>query len=240
VLVVEDDAAVAEVLCEFLAAAGCSTVTVHSGLDALRQAHARTFPVALVDVSLGAEPDGIETADWLRRLFGVRVVFVTGGAGQALLTKVSEACPFAYLVKPVERQQLVSVVTLALNPAQDAQQGRTTSDELRFLRDKIDQVARAVDEGRPAGTMDPRRTAPLPIGLRELSGREWQIIRDLTITPTVQAVAAKRKLSVHTVQNHLKSIFRKLEVHSMAELLSLVLRTADSSTGSPIPHDRRG
>ena len=64
----------------------------------------------------------------------------------------------------------------------------------------------------------------MPPGFAELSGREWQIIRDFIDTPSAQAVALKRQRSRHTVHNHLKSIFRKLQVHSVAELLSLMIR----------------
>lgn len=61
-------------------------------------------------------------------------------------------------------------------------------------------------------------------GLTELSGREWQVMRELLYMPSTRAVAEKLHLSPHTVHNHTKAIFKKMRLHSLAELLSLMIR----------------
>lgn len=65
-----------------------------------------------------------------------------------------------------------------------------------------------------------------PAGFERLTEREWQIMRDLIDTPSVYAVAEKRQRSCHTVHNQLRSIYRKLGVHSIQELLGLMLRVS--------------
>lgn len=55
----------------------------------------------------------------------------------------------------------------------------------------------------------------------ELSRREREVIELLLGGHRVVTIADELCLSPHTVRNHLKSIFRKLSVHSQAELVDL-------------------
>ncbi|WP_291984003.1 helix-turn-helix transcriptional regulator [Luteitalea sp.] len=92
-----------------------------------------------------------------------------------------------------------------------------------YLTRKLDQIRNVLEEIDLTRRLHAKRGNRLPSGVEELSSREWQIMRDLVVFPRVGAIAERRNLSAHTVQNHLKAIFRKLEVHSTAELLSLLL-----------------
>jgi len=56
-------------------------------------------------------------------------------------------------------------------------------------------------------------------GLDTLSPREYEILQALLANQRVPTIARALCLSQHTVRNHLKSIFQKLDVHSQAELL---------------------
>lgn len=51
-----------------------------------------------------------------------------------------------------------------------------------------------------------------------LSAREWEVAQGLASGKRSPAVAAALGISVHTVRNHLKSVFRKLNVSTQAEL----------------------
>lgn len=61
-------------------------------------------------------------------------------------------------------------------------------------------------------------------GLSELSGRQWEVLTRLLRGERVPAIAKALFVSQSTVRNHLADVFRKLRVHSQAELLEL-LRT---------------
>jgi DNA-binding CsgD family transcriptional regulator len=56
----------------------------------------------------------------------------------------------------------------------------------------------------------------------ELSKREWDIVRGLLAYQPLSEVSAGLGISIHTVRNHLKSIFRKMHVTSRHELLQVV------------------
>jgi DNA-binding CsgD family transcriptional regulator len=51
-----------------------------------------------------------------------------------------------------------------------------------------------------------------------LSAREWDVAQGFASGKRSPAVAAALGISVHTVRNHLKSVFRKLNVSTQAEL----------------------
>lgn len=59
----------------------------------------------------------------------------------------------------------------------------------------------------------------IPHVRRDLTPREWQILRQLMRGGRVPAIAKVLEISPHTVRNHLKSIFRKFGVKSQKELL---------------------
>ena len=67
----------------------------------------------------------------------------------------------------------------------------------------------------------------LPLNLpNALSDREREVVLTLAQSTSVSAVAGKLGISPNTARNHLKSVYRKLNVNSQTELLSLVLRGA--------------
>lgn len=64
--------------------------------------------------------------------------------------------------------------------------------------------------------------------LDRLSPREAEVLEQLLAGHRVATIARELEVSEHTVRNHLKSMFRKLGVHSQAELVGLV-RTGERS-----------
>ena len=60
--------------------------------------------------------------------------------------------------------------------------------------------------------------------LHLLSRREWEILNQLLSGRRVPSLASSLFISANTVRNHLKSIFRKVGVHSQSELLEYLQR----------------
>jgi DNA-binding NarL/FixJ family response regulator len=59
---------------------------------------------------------------------------------------------------------------------------------------------------------------------RRLSTRENEIVQALSSGRRVKDIAQDLVISTHTVRNHLKAIYRKLNVRSQFELISLMAR----------------
>jgi PAS domain S-box-containing protein len=64
----------------------------------------------------------------------------------------------------------------------------------------------------------------------ELSNRQLEVLSRLMRGERVPAIATEMSVSQSTIRNHLAAIFRKMGVHSQAELLSLLRQADDPST----------
>jgi DNA-binding CsgD family transcriptional regulator len=62
--------------------------------------------------------------------------------------------------------------------------------------------------------------APLIVQAHRLSARERQSTQLVLQGPLIKEIAARLFISTHTVQDHLKVIFDKVEVHSRPELVA--------------------
>lgn len=101
VLVVEDEALVSLFLTEVLndlghQVAGCAV----SMRSALALAASTPADIALVDIGLAGEGDGIQVATELRTRHGLPALLMSGASQAMLEGRVSEARPLGYLMKP--------------------------------------------------------------------------------------------------------------------------------------------
>jgi PAS domain S-box-containing protein len=119
ILVVEDDPAVADLIVRYLKRSGYGVAAcVASGEEALVEA-ARSRPdLALMDIGLRGDLDGVQTAERLQARFDVPVVFLTGLADDATIKRSHGAEAFGYLLKPFRPDDLKTSIDLALNKHQ--------------------------------------------------------------------------------------------------------------------------
>ena len=73
----------------------------------------------------------------------------------------------------------------------------------------------------PASATQPRAS----VALTRLSLREREVLRQVLRGRTTEESADNLGISVHTVRNHIKGIYRKLDVHSREGLFSLFVST---------------
>jgi DNA-binding NarL/FixJ family response regulator len=112
----------------------------------------------------------------------------------------------SYLVKPVEIDDLLARVEQAIR-----------EEGLRRTADR----AMATLEAHEAPPAAPaiRADAHTEERLASLSAREHEVLRHLLEGYRVGTIARKLFISPHTVRNHLKKIFAKLDVRSQTELM---------------------
>lgn len=107
ILIIEDEFAVAENLKIELLSMGYEVVGLaSSGLEAMELAQNKMPDMALMDIKLCGEMDGIETAIQFRRKWDVPALFLSAFADENNLERAKIAEPLGYLIKPFEQKGL--------------------------------------------------------------------------------------------------------------------------------------
>jgi NarL family two-component system response regulator LiaR len=167
-----------------------------------------------VELTRTLEPDVLLTESSLRRLDGlgvmrgvaeaapdVRVVFFSTAADDSLQLQALRAGACGFLSKEVELDGLARALR-AVGRGEAAISRRATLRVIESLR-----------------TIPPDGVGLRPIK-SPLTTREWEVLELLTEGASTHDVANTLVLSVETVYSHIKSIMRKLGVHSRAAAIA--------------------
>ena len=73
--------------------------------------------LVLMDIVLGGELNGIQTADTIRKKFDIPVVYLTAYSDQKNMERAKQTEPFGYLIKPLEEKTLHSTCLLYTSPS---------------------------------------------------------------------------------------------------------------------------
>jgi two-component system, response regulator PdtaR len=118
ILIIEDDLVVGSELADVLAEQGLTVLgPVADGLEALKLARDAPPAVAIVDLNLAGEINGLTVARHLVEKFGVRIVFVSGQISEVVREGMDLTRYF--ISKPFNDEAVVSAVRELMN-ASDA------------------------------------------------------------------------------------------------------------------------
>ena len=116
IVVVEDEAVIAEALSVTLSRLGLEVVAIADSADQAVAAVERERPtVVLMDIRLKGARDGIEAAAEIRARFGVPVVFLTAHADETTLRRARDSEPFGCVLKPFSERELRVTLEIALH-----------------------------------------------------------------------------------------------------------------------------
>ena len=122
ILILEDDVLVACSLREVLSLVGYKVTGIAASVsDALCLAEKTQPDLAIVDVRLPGNRDGIEGAELLQQQFGMRVIFLTGEIDKAMALRAAKIDPAGYLMKPVHGYKLIELIRRALDETSTGQ-----------------------------------------------------------------------------------------------------------------------
>ena len=137
ILIVEDEPLMARVIGQQIEELGYELVaTTAYGEEALILAEKLDFNIALVDLGLAGEMDGITTSILLRERFGRASILITGAPNRKLIERAIEAKPYGYLQKPLKPQELQLAIAMA-------QQRLQTESSLRQQQEQHETVLRS-------------------------------------------------------------------------------------------------
>jgi DNA-binding NarL/FixJ family response regulator len=213
IMVVEDEWIVARDVQQQLQSHGFAVAEpVASGDEALGIAARQRPDLVVIDIGLAGGTDGLSLAERFRRGSNPpQVVMLSARSDSDAMIRACSAGASGYVVKPFQGAQLLSAVLVGLA------RGRQERAEREGRRQAASSLqAIAADMVRNLDHDDGERRASL---LSQLSTREQHIVHLLAEHHRPRSVATELGISYHTVRNHLRRIFRKLNVTSQSALL---------------------
>ncbi len=134
ILIVEDEAVVAADLAGKLQRAGYRSVGIAAdGDEAVATAKATAPDLVLMDIRLGGDTDGIETAERIRAFRNIPIVYLTAHSDTDTLRRASATEPFGYILKPFEERDLTTQIEIALYKHQAERRLRESEERYRKL-----------------------------------------------------------------------------------------------------------
>ncbi len=116
VLLIDDDADMCVLLSRFLTRNGYEVETAHSGNKGLEKFKAGSFDIVLCDYRLGDKKDGKDILIEIKQHNpNTIVVIITGYSDIKLAVDVIKAGAFDYITKPLLPDEVLSILTKALN-----------------------------------------------------------------------------------------------------------------------------
>ncbi len=157
ILVVEDESLVARDILNMLQSLGYDPMgVVSSGEQALVKAAASSPDLALMDIVLKGEMDGITAAEKLWEDFGIPVIYLTAYADDTTFERAKLTKPFGYLLKPFEERELQTTIEMALYKSK-------METRLREREQWLSTVLRSIGDGVVATDVKDRVTFMNPL-----------------------------------------------------------------------------
>lgn len=116
ILIVEDDLLIASQMEAALADAGFDVIaTVTTGREALELTKRQAPDLAVVDIRLAGDRDGVDTAIEMFRAHGIRCIFASAYSDQHARQRAEPAAPLGWLQKPYSMASLTDMVQAAVS-----------------------------------------------------------------------------------------------------------------------------
>jgi PAS domain S-box-containing protein len=189
VLVVEDELIIAKGIEKRLIALGYAvTGTVPSGEEALVKALECSPDLIIMDIHLQGGMDGVETAEKIRSVADIPIIYLTAYADPVSLGRAKLTEPFGYIVKPFQDQTLRSAIEMGIY--KHRMEGRLKSSEqwLATILRSIGDAIIATDAQGLITYMNPVAETLTGCEQKEALGRELlEVFRVREETPTATA-----------------------------------------------------
>lgn len=115
ILIAEDERIIAKDIRNTLESFGYTVTDVaSSGREAIRKAEKTHPDLALLDIRLKGNIDGIHVGEKIYERFNIPIVYLTAHADPVTLQRAKKTKPFGYIIKPFERTILQSTIEMAL------------------------------------------------------------------------------------------------------------------------------
>ncbi|MBK6860410.1 MAG: response regulator transcription factor [Saprospiraceae bacterium] len=188
VLIVEDEPLIAENIAMYLNNHDYEVAGIaYDYEEAILKLEQEKPDIALLDINLEGERDGIDVGKFIHDKIGIPFVFLSSYSDKNTLERVKHIQPSGYLVKPFHEKSLMATLEISLsNFASDT---NNQNAELHF--DKINS----------------KLSNPL-------SQREMEVLTLIYSGKTNQQIIQELFISINTLKRHINNAYMRLEVNS--------------------------
>jgi DNA-binding LytR/AlgR family response regulator len=141
VLVVEDEMIIGAKVSMYLAELGYEVAGIYARAEeTLHFLKENEADIALVDIQLKGNMDGIELAYILREKYNLLVLFLTANYDDATFARAKDAKPYAFLSKPLNKLDLKRALELAVSHSNNGlkhQETEALPEQITVLSDRI-------------------------------------------------------------------------------------------------------
>ena len=162
VLIVEDDQAIAENIKKRLTDLEYTVcATVSTGAQAIEQAVELSPDIALINVELEGEINGMETAKWLHNRFDIPAIYLVHYPNdvflrkEGLLERTGLTDPFDYIPQPYGKRRLYLSIDSALYKHRVEKESKAREQQLTTIFNSIGDAVIVTDQGGLITFMNP-------------------------------------------------------------------------------------
>ena len=123
VLIVEDDADIAASLSEMLEILNHKVVGIAPSFqDAINLLNDKDVEIALLDIQLKGDKNGIDVAEKLKAEYKLPFIFTTAYADKETIEKAAQHSPYGYIVKPYRMKEINAGIEIAVQNHKNIQE----------------------------------------------------------------------------------------------------------------------
>lgn len=135
ILVVEDEIIIADNICDTLEDLGYDPLEPAMDYEEAMSILDEEVPdIAILDIKISGEKDGIEVAKKIKKDFDIPFIFLTANSDRHTVEEAKEVNPAAFLVKPFTQEELFAAIEIGLNNF-SKQKGNTKEKESPIIKD---------------------------------------------------------------------------------------------------------
>lgn len=222
ILIVEDEIIIAEDLQRRLERLGYKVIGIaSSGEEAINKAREEIPDLVLMDIVIHGKMDGIETADNIKTMFNIPVIYLTAFSDEETLKRAKITEPFGYMVKPYRERELKITIEIALYKYNIEQKIKELNRWLSSIINGIGDAVIATDTEGIIKLVNPMAEA--------LTGWKHEEAIGKSLSSVFNVISRKND---NKIEDPVSKALREGEFFGLAEQSTLI-----SKTGTQIPID---
>ena len=197
ILIVEDEPTIARNISQLLLLKGYKVVGIaFNQQEAMELITSKTIDLALLDINLGGQMEGIEIGKYLDEQLKIPFIFITSYTDEQTINAAKVTRPYGYIIKPFDEIEVYAAIEIAWYNTQN-KSNHVINPAL--INSQI---------------IDP------------LTKKEFAILQELIEGKPYAQIGQEHFISINTVNSHVKKIYAKLGVGSKVEALQFCMRTS--------------